>query len=131
MRFFLDENFSEHVADALNSLSKGYFPGTIVTSTKKEFRVGIPDPDLIPAVGKLSGVIITRDKGMGHLRGHAQLCKQHSVGLIVVSLPGMRELHWELVRLLVKHWETLVDTCNSTRHPFMFKLTQKGLHPIS
>ena len=40
---FLDENLSEYVADALNSLNKGYFNDVIVHSTKIKFGKGQPD----------------------------------------------------------------------------------------
>lgn len=37
IEIYLDENLSEHVADALNSLNKGYFTDILVSSTKKKF----------------------------------------------------------------------------------------------
>ena len=130
MQFFLDENLSEHVADALNSLGKGYFPGLVVESTKRAFGVGKTDQEIIPEVGKVGGVLVTRDKGIGHLRGHSELCRQWSASVIFISLPGSKELYWELVVLLIRYWKRIVDTCNSTRHPFAFKLTQKGFHRL-
>lgn len=36
IEIYLDENLSEYVADALNSLDKGYFQNITVSSTKKE-----------------------------------------------------------------------------------------------
>ncbi len=37
MEIYLDENLSEYVADALNSLSKGYFEDVLIFSTKTKF----------------------------------------------------------------------------------------------
>ncbi len=34
IEIYLDENLSEYVADALNSLDKGYFQNVTVSSTK-------------------------------------------------------------------------------------------------
>lgn len=34
MKIYIDENLSEYVADALNSLNKGYFRDVIVTPQK-------------------------------------------------------------------------------------------------
>ncbi|MBU0560498.1 MAG: hypothetical protein KJ799_10450 [Bacteroidetes bacterium] len=41
IEIFLDENLSEYVAEALNSLNKGYFNEIKVFSTKLEFNRGI------------------------------------------------------------------------------------------
>jgi hypothetical protein len=77
-QIYLDENLSEYVADALNSLRKGYFSGIEVLSTKKAFGKGTPDEDLIPAIGKARGILITRDVNilrtrMQYQRGIADL----------------------------------------------------------
>jgi hypothetical protein len=80
-RIYPDENLSEYVADALNSLSKGYFPEIEVVSTKKAFGKGTPDEDLIPAIGKARGILITRDVNILRTRMQYQLCRKHKLGV--------------------------------------------------
>jgi PIN like domain len=53
IEIFLDENLSEYVADALNSLNKGYFRDVNVYSTKIKFGKGVPDEEIIPLSEKL------------------------------------------------------------------------------
>jgi len=60
IQIFLDENLSEYVADALNSLNKGHFTGINVASTKHRFGKGVKDPELIPQVGKENGILLMR-----------------------------------------------------------------------
>ena len=61
MNIYLDENLSEFVADALNSLNKGYFSHVVVESTKRRFGKGEQDEVLISEIGKDKGFLITRD----------------------------------------------------------------------
>lgn len=53
---YLDENLSEYVADALNSLNKGYFKEIIVRYTKTQFGKGETDEIIIPSIGKSGGI---------------------------------------------------------------------------
>lgn len=57
---YLDENLSEYVVDALNSLNKGYFRDINVYFTKSKFGKGVADEQIIPAIGKAKGIPITR-----------------------------------------------------------------------
>ena len=61
IRIYLDENLSEYLAEALNSLSRGYYSDVEVHSTKKVFGKGVTDEELIPGIGHNSGILITRD----------------------------------------------------------------------
>lgn len=53
MEIYLDENLSEYVADALNSLSKGYFKDVLIFSTKTKFGKGMPDESHYPWHGRI------------------------------------------------------------------------------
>jgi hypothetical protein len=61
MKIYLDENLSEYVADALNLLSKGYFPNIEVLSTKKAFGRSVADEVSIPIIGREGSILITQD----------------------------------------------------------------------
>lgn len=52
IEIYIDENLSEYVADALNSLNKGHFIDVLVYSTKLKFGKGQPDEVIIPAIGE-------------------------------------------------------------------------------
>lgn len=78
---YLDENLSEYVADALNSLNKGYFREVNVYSTKTKFGKGAKDEVIIPAIGKAKGILITKDINIHRKRLQFQLCQQYELGV--------------------------------------------------
>jgi len=118
MRIFLDENLSEFVADALNSLDRGYFIGIEVVSTKKAIRAAATDEEIIPKIGQEQGVLITRDYNIKKTRSKYQLCREHQIGVIFIRLPKNQNRHWEIVKVLIKHWEETISTCSSKKKPF-------------
>ena len=126
MNIYLDENLSEHVADALNSLNKGYFEDINVHSTKKVFGKGVSDEKLIPKIGVQNGFLITRDFQIHKTQLQYDLLKKSGVGAFFIRLPKGMNKHWELVKLLVNHWEAVVETIKSGRKPFAYRIQMKG-----
>jgi len=86
MRIFLDENLSEHVAEALNLLNKGYFVGVQVVSTKHAIRPGADDEEIIPRIGNEQGVLVTRDYNIKKIRVKYELCKTEKIGVVFLPL---------------------------------------------
>jgi len=76
MEIFLDENLSEYVADAFNSLNKGYFRDVQVFSTKVKFGKGVPDEELIPGIGQIGGILITQDVHIHRMKLQYNLCSK-------------------------------------------------------
>ncbi len=74
IEIYLDENLSEYVADALNSLNKGYFKDINVYSTKIKFGKGVADELIIPTIGSTGGVLITKDLNIQRTGLQYQLC---------------------------------------------------------
>ena len=130
MRIFLDENLSEHVADALNSLNKGYFPDVEVISTKIAIGIGEPDEIVIPRIAGQNGILVTRDYDIKRTRSQFALCKQHGLGIIFIRLPKNDNRHWELVKALIKHWQKIITSCSSRQKPFAFRLDPHDLRPM-
>lgn len=125
MNIYLDENLSEHVADALNSLNRGYFAGVAVFSTISRFGRGEKDEEIIPGIGSESGVLITRDD---KIRTTLQfsLCKKHGLGAFFIALPKSLDRHWEMVKLLIYHWEEVVRKASAEPRPFAFRIRTRG-----
>ena len=76
MKIYLDENLSEYVADALNLLSKGYFPKIEVHSTKQIFGRGEPDEAIIPKIGAEGSILITKDFNIKNTQLQFALCQE-------------------------------------------------------
>ncbi len=132
MRIFLDENLSEFVAEALNLLSKSYFQNIEVVSTKHvaELGLGAPDEKIIPFVGKEMGVLITRDRGISRTQVHYQLCQENNTIVVFIKLPKHSDRLWDLVRILVKHWEEIIKIATSNKPYSMRLLPTHGIEPL-
>ena len=107
---YLDENLSEYVAHALNSLNKGYFLDIAVHSTKEKFGKGVPDEAIIPAVGNSGGFMITKDINIKRTQLQFELCKKHDLGIFILKMPKGMDRHWEMVKTLVNNWEDIMKT---------------------
>ncbi len=125
MRIFLDENLSEHLATALNYLNKGYFPGVEVSSTITAFRRGAKDEEIIPQIGAMGGILITRDEEFKKAR--IDMCRKHGVGVVVICPTKGKDTHWDMVMLLIKHWQDIINKYpHSPEKPLALKITHRG-----
>jgi len=125
MYIYLDENLSEHVAEALNNLNRGYFNDVQVHSTKEVFGKGISDEELIPKIGKEKGYLITRDFQIQKTRLQCNLLEKNSVGAFFIKLPKNLNKHWELVRLLINNWEAIIETVRNERKPVSYRIANR------
>jgi len=123
---YLDENLSEYVASALNNLNKGYFTNIQVFSTKDTFGKGVPDETIIPGIGNLNGILITRDLNIQKTRLQFDLCKQFNLGVFFLKLPKNQDKHWEIVKLLINSWENIIEKIEKEKKPFAFRIPVKG-----
>ncbi|MCK9425555.1 MAG: hypothetical protein M0Q21_05930 [Ignavibacteriaceae bacterium] len=126
MEIFLDENLSEYVAHALNSLNKGYFRTVQVHSTKEIFGKGVPDETIIPSLGDSNSVLITKDFNIYKSRLQYELCKQYNLGLFFLKLPKNQDKHWAIVKLLINNWEVIIQKADKEVKPFAFTLPVRG-----
>lgn len=122
MEIYLDENLSEYVADALNSLNRGYFNDVKVNSTKIAFGKGILDEALIPKIGSIEGILVSRDIRIANTRLQFELLKKHELGAFFITLPKGMNKHWELVKLLVKFWEEIIRISKKKKKPFAYRI---------
>lgn len=123
---YLDENLSEYVAQALNFLNKGYFKDFQVLSTKEEFGKGVSDDVIIPVIGKDESILITRDINIHKTRFQFDLCKQYKLGVFFLTLPKKQNKHWEMVKMLINHWEEVILKIESEKRPFAFRIRFVG-----
>lgn len=123
---YLDENLSKHVANALNSLNIGYFSRHKVFSTLSKFKSGETDEVIIPAIGSENGVLITRDYKI-KTSFQYELCKKYNLSVIFMKPAKNQFKHWDMVRLLIKHWEKFMEIIDTQERPFAYTLTIKGL----
>jgi hypothetical protein len=124
--FFLDENLSEYVAEALNYLNRGHFKDVEVYSTKTKFQKGIPDTELIPEIGKSGGILITRDINIPKTRLLYKLCQDYQLGIFFLKMPKNQDNHWALVKSLINNWDEVVKKSFIEKKPFAYIIKVKG-----
>ena len=123
---FLDENLSEYVADALNSLNKGYFNDVIVHSTKIKFGKGQPDEVIIPSIGSQNAILITKDLNIHKTRLQYQLCEHYKIGIFFLKMQKGLDKHWEIVKLLINSWEEILKKMTKEKRPFGYEIPLRG-----
>ena len=126
MKIYLDENLSEHIADALNLLGKGYFLNIEVLSTKKAFGRGIADEVLIPQIGKESAILITQDYNIKRRSPQFDLCREHGLSLFFLVMPKNQNGHWAIVKTLIEHWEEITLKAQKEAKPFAYLVRTVG-----
>jgi hypothetical protein len=123
---YLDENLSEFVAEALNTLCKGYFTDVIVYSTKLKIGKGVPDEDIIPFIGMSKGILITKDTNIHRTRNQYQLCEKYKLGIFFLKPAKGKDRHWETVKMLIENWETIMVMINKEKFPFGYEIPTRG-----
>ncbi len=126
IEIYLDENLSEYVADALNSLNKGYFRDIAVFSTKLKFGKGAKDEQIIPAIGKAKGILLTKDLNINRTRAQYDLCLQYKLGVFFLKPTKGLDRHWEIVKMLLNNWELIIEKIKDERFPFGYEIPMRG-----
>jgi hypothetical protein len=126
IEIYLDENLSEYVADALNSLNKGYFKDILVYSTKIKFGKGQQDEIIIPAIGTSKGILVTKDLNIHKTRFQYQLCEQYGMGVFFLKMQKGLDKHWEIVKLLINSWEEMLGIISKSQKPFGYEIPIRG-----
>jgi hypothetical protein len=107
-------------------LCSGYFGDIEVHSTVDRFGRGALDEEIIPALGAEGSILITKDFNIARTRLQNKLRMEHGLGAFFIKLPKADERHWEIVKLLVNHWEDIVKKSIETERPFGFIVHTKG-----
>lgn len=123
---YLDENLSEYVADALNSLNKGYFRDINVYYTKFKFGKGASDEQIIPVIGKMKGILITKDTNIHKTRIQYELCERYKLGIFFLKPSRGMGKHWEIVQMLIGNWEAIIEIIKREKLPFGYEIPTRG-----
>lgn len=126
IEIYIDENLSEYVADALNTLNKGYFKDVIVYSTKFKLGKGQADEVIIPFIGDSNGILITKDLNIHKTRLQYQLCKEYKIGIFFLKMQKGIDKHWEIVKLLINSWEEIIERILKDKRPFGYEIPVRG-----
>lgn len=133
MIIYVDENMAPILAHGFNLLQsplnkKLQLEDPIeVKSIKEVFGEGTLDEDWIPIAGEEGACIITQDYNIQRIRHQRDLCEKHGLGMFYFRPPSKGGFsYWEMVKLLVKHWEEIIKTASKKSRPFSYKITSKS-----
>jgi hypothetical protein len=89
-RVYIDENLPAQIARGLNKLQQ---PQNArdgmhieILSIKDVFGEGAKDEDWIPKVGKMNGIVITKDYRIQSIKHQRELYKEHGLGISFLAL---------------------------------------------
>jgi hypothetical protein len=96
-------------------------------SIKEDFGEGTPDEEWIPIAGGESACVLTQDYNIKRIRHQRELCEKHGLGMFYFR-PSSKSgfSYWEMVKLLVKHWEEIIKVSAKKSRPFSYKITSKS-----
>lgn len=125
MIFFFDENFDNNIPDALDLLEK--LEGLhSVSPTRRIFKPGIKDPNLIPKIAKQKGILVTFDRKA--LKAHIKLLKRYKVPTFAFSYGSQK--YSEKVHLILKSWKAIKEKVElhekSNQKPYFYKVSNNG-----
>jgi hypothetical protein len=138
MIIYIDENMAPILAHGFNLLqsplnNKFKLEDPIeVKSIKEVFGEGAQDEDWIPIAGGERACIITQDYNIQRIRHQRDLCEKHGLGMFYFRPPSKTGFtYWEMVKLLVNHWEEIIKTASKKSRPFSYKITSKSSGLVS
>lgn len=131
MIVYFDENMSSHVAKGFNIIQEpeNYKNGRINIEIKflpDVYDFGTDDLDWIPQVGKEKGVVITQDVHISKRKNEIDAYLKYGVRLFFLrGKTKKRGLSvWEMVQVLSKNWEEMVNIILTDEGPFTYTVQQ-------
>lgn len=118
MRFFVDNNLSEHLANGMAAFHED------VVHLKSYFREDENDEVWLADIGTKGWILITRDERVRHRPVELEALKNHDVGAFFLG--GKNRSRCELIQQLVRHWPRLKELATRTRRPFAYRVPPSG-----
>jgi len=125
MDFYFDENYSQHIASALNELERSDAEHKVF-STQVVWKRGIMDIELIPLIAEVGGIFITKDTNIAKRKAEVELLKKLKVNTVFIR--SKNQSHWEQIETLIRSWRKLTKECGrrNGREHFMILLKTNG-----
>lgn len=130
MKFYVDENITPNIAEALAILQNPRSNENIeVFTIKDEFGKGTPDEDWIPKVAAEDGIVITQDLNIHRVRQQRELYRQHGLGVVFFKPPKNGYQYWDLVEFYIKRWKVVKEEVKKLNKPFALVVTPRSAKP--
>jgi len=132
MTFYIDENMPALLAEAFNILQqelndRSRYGSIKILSIIVEFGASTPDEVWIPLAGQSNACIITQDYNIHRIADQRRLCEENELGMFYLRPPSKTGFkYWDMVKVLVTHWEQMNKIALRESRPFAYKITSKG-----
>ncbi|MGI6574159.1 MAG: hypothetical protein ACOX19_12385 [Fermentimonas sp.] len=75
-------------------------------------------------------MIITQDYNIQRKKIQRKLVEEYDLGMVYIRPPSKTGFqYWELVKLIVKHWEQIIEIALKEQKPFSYRITARGGRP--
>lgn len=133
MTIYIDENLAPILSKGFNLLQEPLnFKNNLnspieVKSIKEVFGEGALDEDWIPKLEKGKDCVVTQDFNINRIREQRQLCEQYQIGMFYFRPPSKTGFgYWDMLQLMVKHWQEITKKASKETRPFSYKITSKS-----
>ncbi len=123
MIIYIDENLPQVFAQGFNLLQQGAGTGIEVKSIIDDFGRGASDEDWMAGLDRSRSCVITKDLNINKRPHQRRLCQSYHMGIFFIKGPRGKGLtYWQTLRLLVSHWEEIINYSTHTPMPFGFEI---------
>jgi hypothetical protein len=130
MLIVFDENFSKNLAAGLHLLEKSNPHSIIsvdVTSAEKLMgKRGTDDKELYETVGKLNGVVITKDKDFKEIKLYESVIKEHRAKVLFFKPSKKLIFFWDILKATIDKWEDIKEKLENEAPPYCYEFDIRG-----
>lgn len=134
MLFVFDENFSKNLAAGLHLLEQSNPASKIqVEVMAAEIfmrRKGATDPELYEAVGKVNGVVFTKDKDFRQIKLLEKVIKENRAKVLFFKHSKKMVFFWDILKAIIDRWEDLKEELDKEAPPYVYEFDiRTGISP--
>lgn len=118
MKFFFDNNISEHLARGMKAF------GEEVVHLKDVFREDTADVEWLKYVGEQMMVLITRDESVRWNPAELAALRKHAVRAFFLG--GKHLNKCRLIQQVVRNWPRIKEYAERLRPPYAFRIPPTG-----
>ena len=125
MKFFFDNNLSEHLTNGLKAF------GEDVTHLKDIFPQDTDDAVLLKHIGENGMILITRDEQIRRNPVEIAALRKYKVGTFFLGGKNLDKCR--LIQQLIRNWPRIKEQARRSRRPYAFRVPPTGtkLRPIN
>lgn len=124
MDFFLDENFTHYIPEALNALEK-YKGENRVFAVEKVWRKGIPDLELFPKIKAKNGIYLTQDVKNLTRKREIGLLIQLGIPSFIISFGSGCPFDVK-AKKMINWWDKITTWSYKNKRPFICRVKANG-----